>query len=136
MLLTGMSGFDGIIQFITVLLIFALVLAVTFVVTRWLGKYQKMQTGRGNIQIVETVRISPSAYVEILKIGKRYIAVAVAKESASFLCELKEEELENLAGMSESKSEFVDFESIFSKLKSGFPKSNPYNNEKSGRNDD
>ena len=84
-MLLAISGMDSVIQLITVLLIFVLVLAITLFVTRWIGKYQKMQNVGDNVQVLESMRISPSVCVEILKIGRKYVAVAVAKESVSFL---------------------------------------------------
>lgn len=82
------------IQFVTVLLIFVMVLVITMLVTRWIGKFQKMQNTGENVQVLESVRISPSACVEILKIGKKYVAVAVAKDGVTMLCELDETELD------------------------------------------
>ena len=116
MLLSGSSGMDSILQFITVLLIFVLVLAITYFVTRWVGNYQKMQNYGNNIQILESVRISPSAYVEILQVGKKIIAIAVSKDNVTFLTELNEDEI---ALHSDERTGSINFSSILEKVRIG-----------------
>ena len=92
-LLAVADTLDGIAQFFTVIVIFILVLAVTLGVTRWIGKYQSRISTGNNIEVLESVRISPQSYAELLRIGKKYVAVAVCKEKVTFLCELDKEEI-------------------------------------------
>ena len=93
MLLSGFSRVDSFAQFLTVLLIFLLVLGVTYFVTRYIGKYQKTQTTGRNIEVIEATKISPQAFVEILKVGSKYIAVAVSKDNVTYLCDVPAEEI-------------------------------------------
>ena len=93
-LLTVGDTIDGVAQFFTVIVIFILVLAVTLGVTRWIGKDQSRISTGNNIEVLEAVRISPQSYAEILRIGKKYVAVAVCKEKVTLLCELDKEELD------------------------------------------
>ena len=110
-LLTVGDTIDGVAQFFTVIVIFILVLAVTLGVTRWIGKYQsRISTGK-NIEVLESVRISPQSYAEILRIGKKYVAVAVCKEKVTLLCELDKEELDF-----SKKEEQVSFAGILSQI--------------------
>lgn len=117
MLLTISDGADSVIQFITVLLIFVMVLVITMLVTRWIGKFQKMQNIGENVQVLESVRISPSACVEILKIGNKYIAVALSKDSVTMLCELDEAEISKENGNLANNDAFAG---IFDRVKKGF----------------
>ena len=48
MLLTGV---DGYVQLITVLVIFVVVLAITAVVTKYIARYQKAQGAGSNIEV-------------------------------------------------------------------------------------
>ena len=93
MLLAKSNGVDSFAQFMTVLLIFVLVLAITFFVTRWIGKFHKTQTTGANIEVVEATKISASAFAEIIRVGNKYIAVAVSKENVTFLCDVPEEDI-------------------------------------------
>lgn len=90
-LLTGAP--DSYAQFITVLVVFVLVLAVTAVVTKWLAGYQKQQSANCNIEIIETTRISNSKYVQIIRVGETYMVIAVCKDTVTMLGEVPAEQL-------------------------------------------
>ena len=84
---------DGYAQFITVLLLFVIVLAVTALTTKWIANYQKQQGVNENVQIIETARISNGKYIQIVRIGKKYVAIAVCKDTVAMLGEIPEEQL-------------------------------------------
>ena len=46
-----------------------------------------------NINILETMRISNTKYIQVVKIGSKVFAIAVAKDTVTYLCELNEDEL-------------------------------------------
>lgn len=46
-----------------------------------------------NVKVLETMRISNSKYIQILKIGNKCFAIAVCKDTVTYLCEVNEEEL-------------------------------------------
>ena len=70
-ILTGKT--DSYAQFITVLLIFVAVLAVTAL---------------GNIEVLETVRIANNKYIQLVRIGESYFAIAVCKDTVTNLGEI------------------------------------------------
>lgn len=84
---------DSYIQFITVLILFVLILAVTYLVTRWIAKVQKDKVGVGNLEVIETCRITPNKYIQIVRAGEKYLVVAVGKDEIHMLSELSEDEL-------------------------------------------
>ena len=90
-LLTGITS--SYVQFITVLLVFVLVLGITAFTTRWMANYQKQQGAGGNIQVIETSRISNNKYVQIVRVGKTYMVIAVGKDTVTMLGEVPEEQL-------------------------------------------
>ena len=79
------STLESLAQLVTLIVIFALVLAITYFATRWVGGIQK--------EVLETMRISNSKYIQILKIGNKCFAIAVCKDTVTYLCEVNEEEL-------------------------------------------
>lgn len=94
MVIASMSSrIEAFAQLITLLIIFIFVLAVTYYVTRFVGNYQKNKLSGSNINILETMRIANNKYIQIVKIGSRAFAIAVAKDTVSYLCELDEDEL-------------------------------------------
>ncbi|MCM1193468.1 MAG: flagellar biosynthetic protein FliO [Butyrivibrio sp.] len=90
-LLTGRT--DSYAQLITVLVVFVLVLGVTALVTRWMANYQKQQNVNVNVEIIETTRISNNKYIQIVRLGATYVAIAVCKDTVTQLCEIPEEQL-------------------------------------------
>lgn len=94
MVIASMSSrIEAFTQLLTLLIIFIFVLAVTYYVTRFVGNYQKNKLSGSNINILETMRIANNKYIQIVKIGSRVFAIAVAKDTVSYLCELDEDEL-------------------------------------------
>ncbi|MBQ0028062.1 MAG: flagellar biosynthetic protein FliO [Lachnospiraceae bacterium] len=132
MLISIADKADSVVQFITVLLIFAVVLIVTFLVTKWLGNYQKQQGNGANIEIIDSARISPNTFVEIIHIGSKYVAVAVSKENVSLLCELSEDEI---VVKQDNTVKIADFKSILAKAGMGMPEGGKQHKD-SDRNDE
>ena len=94
MVIASMSSrIEAFAQLLTLLIIFIFVLAVTYYVTRFVGNYQKNKLSGSNINILENMRIANNKYIQIVKIGSRVFAIAVAKDTVSYLCELDEDEL-------------------------------------------
>ena len=90
-LLTG--GSSGYAQFITVLLLFVVVLGITAAVTKWMANYQKQQSANENIEVIETTRIANNKYIHIIRAGGRYMVIAVCKDTVTMLGEIPEEQL-------------------------------------------
>lgn len=85
---------NNILQLIVTLFVFVLVLALTYFVTKWIAKSGAMQSHAKNIKVIETYKIAPSKYIQIIQIGKKQYAIGVTKEQITFLSELEEDQLE------------------------------------------
>lgn len=109
------SSVESIFSLIGVCIIFLLVLAGAYFTSRWVGKTNFLQPGSRNIQVIETFRLNQNKYIQILKIGKKYVAVAVSKDHVEFLTELQEDELSLLMDES-AKNNTVNFKDILTKL--------------------
>ena len=92
MILTS-SKADGWAQLITVLLIFVAVLALTAFTTKYIAKLQRQSAITGNLEILETIRISGTKYIQLVRIGETYVAMAVCKDTVTKLCEIPKEQL-------------------------------------------
>ena len=80
-------------QFITVLLLFVAVLGITAAVTKWLANYQKQASANENIEVIETTRIANNKYIQIIRAGGKYMAIAVCKDTVTMLGEIPEDTL-------------------------------------------
>ncbi len=81
------------LQFIIMLVIFVAVLFATYYFTKWMASYQKDKTSGGNIEIIETARISTTKYIQIVRIGEKYMAIGVGKDEITNLGEVSREDL-------------------------------------------
>ncbi|NBJ93502.1 flagellar biosynthetic protein FliO [Parablautia muri] len=114
MLLTAVSRADSYVQFMTVLILFVFVLAITYLVTRWIAGYQKGKAGCGNLEIIETCRITPNKYIQIVRAGTKYLVIAVGKDEVHMLSELSESQLDL---QKNTEGQIADFASILDKVK-------------------
>ncbi len=114
MLIAGVNTADSYVQFITVLVLFVFVLAVTYVTTRWIANYQKGKAAGSNLEIVETMRVGNNKYMQIVRAGSKYLVIGVGKDEIHMLGELSEDELVILKNRS---GEGMDFGSILEKFK-------------------
>ncbi len=105
---------DGYIQFVTVLILFVFVLGITYLVTKWIANYQKGKTIVGNLEVIETCRITSNKFVQIVRAGSKYLVIGLGKDEIHILSELSEEELD-LQDSHEEKT--ASFRSIFDEVK-------------------
>ncbi len=112
-LTAGMDGIRSVAQLLTIFLIFILVLFLTYWATRFAGNFQKQQMAGKNIQVMETVSVSNGKFLQIVKIGNRYFVIGVSKDNITYLCELKEEDLD----FSSSQSTGDSFKNILEKFR-------------------
>ena len=110
---------DSYIQFISVLIIFVVVLLATYYVTKYLAGYQKEKNNLGNIEIIETGRITTGKYIQIVRLGDKYMAIAVGKDEITALCEVDKDSLKLADNSSYNNASFKE---IFDKFKSEIKK--------------
>ena len=114
MLLSMTSGLDSVVQSITVLFIFAFVLAVTWFTTRYIAAIQKEQCKTGNMELIETLRISNNKYLQIVRVGSKYFCMAVCKETVTMLGEIQKEDM---VFSENNLNAAMDFQKILEKVK-------------------
>ena len=102
-------------QFLTVILVFVLVLALTYFTTRFVGNYQKARTGSGNFEVIETYRITNGKYLQIVKIGEKYVVIGIDKDNITSICELSADDIKPAARQTESTTEV--FKSVLEKAR-------------------
>lgn len=111
---------SSIAQFLTVLLLFIFVLVITYLTTRWIARLQRGQmVGGDNIEILETTKISVDKYIELVRVGDKYLALGVGKNEVSVLAELNEDSLK----LEDKDDASLSFLSVLDKVKT-FNKSN------------
>lgn len=116
MLLTVVSKIDSVVQFLTVLVVFVIVLGATWLTTRYIAGFQKGKMRGNNFEAIDSFRLSQNKYVQIIRIGERYLAIAVCKDTVTVLTELTKDEIVNPEDYAVGMP--VQFEDFFKKAKS------------------
>lgn len=93
MLAIGMTGFESIVQFLGMGIIFIIILAVTYYTTKFVGGMQLGQLKKGNFKVIETYKITQNKFLQLVQIGTRYFVIAIGKNEIQFLTELQEDEV-------------------------------------------
>lgn len=93
LLALGKDSTNSFVQFITVFIIFILVIVICAFTTKFVAGYQKTKMMSGNIKILETCKIANNKFIQIIKIGDKVFAVGIGKDSVTMLTELNEDSL-------------------------------------------
>ncbi len=118
MFLANTSKVESVGQFITVLILFLFVLLLTYYTTRWVAGVQKGKISCNNLEVIDTHKITPNKYVQIIRVGEKYIAIAICKDTITMLTELSKEELVLQEVDAKKLPEFKDvFEQLMKRAK-------------------
>lgn len=112
------SGLDNFLQLLIAIIAFVIVLLLTYFTTKFIGNYQKTNSVGTNFEMIETYRISNTKYLQILRIGKKYVVIAVCKDTVISIAELDEEDIT----IPEYTSSQESFAKVLDKLKKVYSK--------------
>lgn len=93
LIITGKSQLGSIAEVVAMLIVFILILATAYYVTKYFGKAMTGSLSQGNIHVIETVRLAPEKYLQIVEVTGRYFLLAMSKGNISLISELKEEDV-------------------------------------------
>lgn len=116
LLISAGSWIENLVQLFVVFVIFIIVLFLAYLAAKISGNFQANINRRSNIKVVEAYRISNNKYIQIVKIGNRYVALGVGKDEVTFLMELDEESITDFSSMPTSKESFKD---VMAQFRSG-----------------
>lgn len=117
------SSFHSLVQLIGALIIFAFVLGITYLTTRWMGGFQKSRSNNKNLHIIETINVGNNKYISIVEAGIVYLVVSVGKDEVHLLTQLTREQLKDFSFEHvEEKESQESFTEILEKLKDKLPK--------------
>lgn len=123
------SSFQSFMQLIGVILIFLVVLALTYLTAKWVGGYQRINMKNKNLQIVESLKVGTNKFICLVKAGEVYLVVAVGKDEITMLAQLAEEQLSELPTFDFTETELFgktvtadNFQEVLEKVKQHFSK--------------
>lgn len=112
LILIGNSA-DSYAQLLTVLVIFVVVLFGATYATKWIAGYQKKSGMAGNIELLDATRLTNNKYIQIVRLGETYYALAICKDTVTVIGEIPGEELK----ISKQSPPGASFQEILSELK-------------------
>ncbi len=119
MLLSSTSKrFDSIGQLLTMTMIFIFVLALTYFATKLTAGLQKGRLAGSNVELLDTVKIAPAKYIQVVRIGSRYFSYVVCKDTVTLLGEVTEDDIA-APGREEKavQTASINFKEIFDRLR-------------------
>ena len=112
-LIAKYSTFAGIFKLIFLVIIFIVILVLSYLVTKWYANSSLVKNKTNNIEIKESFQLAPGKTISIVRIGEKYVALAQFKDNVVKLAELTEEELILNREVEISDSSFKD---VFSNI--------------------
>lgn len=119
-LLTG--SLESFIQLLGALFIFAVVLAATYLTTRWMGGMQRGRQNNKNLHVIETISVGNNKMISIVEAGSVYLVVSVGKEEVHLLAQLTRDQLKDFFELEQSGKSRILFAEILNQLKDKLPK--------------
>ncbi len=115
---------ESFLSLLGVVVVFVIVLALSYVTTKWLGGSGLLVQRSKNISIVESYKLGSNTYIQLVKIGKRYYALGIGKDTVEYLSEIAEEDLDleqyqSLMGKAQTPESFKDILSKVNKKRCG-----------------
>ena len=89
----GTGTLQNIAELLGLIIIFVLVLVVCDYTTRFVAGRQLRQKKKGNFETIETYAIAQNKYLQLIRMGDKYVVIAVSKDSVRYITELAEEEV-------------------------------------------
>jgi len=80
-------------QFITVIVLFFVVLWAAYMSTKYLGNLQMHKGNGSNLKIVEVLPVGPQKTLQLIRIGSEYMVIGVSKDHITFVQSVDESKL-------------------------------------------
>ena len=120
LLLSGTSGqstLDSILKLIGLLVLFIIIIICCYYVTKFVGTKQIKHNVGSNFQVIDTYRINQNKFLQLVKIGSKYVVIAIGKDNVTYITEINPDDVK-LKESGVTKGNFKDvFAAIINKNK-------------------
>lgn len=90
---TAQNSIQSLFELLGLILIFVIVLVVCYYTTRFVAGRQLVQKKMGNFEVVETFPIAQNKYLQLIRMGNKYVVISVSKETINYLTEIDEDQV-------------------------------------------
>lgn len=80
-------------ELIMLIIIFLLVIAACYYVTRFIGNKQTKQLRDSNFTVIDTCRVTANKFLQLIQVGEKYLVIAVTKDTITVVTEMSKEEI-------------------------------------------
>lgn len=115
-LTAGISRVESLFNLFGIVLIFLFLLGIAYITTRILGNSNLLKQKNKNIEVIETYKLGPNKFIQIIKVGEKYLAIGLGKDEIEFLTEINKEQLILDSILSQRTNSPESFKDILAKL--------------------
>lgn len=90
---TSSSFIDNTLQLFGLILMFCFVLAATYLTSKFVGRFKLGQLRNKNFKVIEVYKVAPNKFLQLIKMGNKYVVVSIGKDEIHFITELAEEDV-------------------------------------------
>ncbi|MDF2485055.1 MAG: hypothetical protein K0R46_1223 [Herbinix sp.] len=89
----GVSTYDNLWQLVGLVLLLIIILIAAYYTSRFIGGIKLGQMKKSNFQVIDSYRVTPNKALQIVKIGNKYVVIAIGKDDITYITELEESEV-------------------------------------------
>lgn len=109
------TTWDSFMQLVGLVFLLIIILIAAYYTSKFIAGIKLGQMKESNFKVIDSYRISPNKVMQIVKVGNKYLVIAIGKDTINFITELEEAEV----FIREFKTgEKLDFKQILDKLTS------------------
>lgn len=97
-LVTQTSTIENLFQLLGLMILFILILVAAYFASRLTGNSAVSNYKKRNIKIIETYKLGPNKFLQIIEVSGKYILIGVSKDNIEYLTELDKEQVIQLEG--------------------------------------
>ncbi len=100
------STSNNLLQLLGLVILLIIILFAAYYTSRLIGRMKMGQMKNSNFHTIDTYRIAPGKTLQIVKIGKKYVVISIAKDNINLITELAETDLEFQAQVPADRKSF------------------------------
>ena len=104
----GMSVINSVGTIVGMLVIFIIILAAAYYTAKFLGQKSGFAGPSRNLKVIETCRLAPDRYLQIVRAGNAYYLIAITRNSITKIAELPKETIEEYQPVADGQGKFLE----------------------------
>lgn len=107
------TTWDSFMQMIGLVFLLIIILVAAYFTSKFIAGIKLGQMKNSNFTVIDSYHISPNKALQIIKVGNKYIVIAIGKDTVNYVTELDETEVFKKEFQTNEK---LDFKQILDKL--------------------